>query len=283
MSTRPQLIERNGAAACIWRDAPVWNGERTAAIGDFRCDDAEAGTALLALAEETLQAEGFTALIGPMNGDTWHAYRLIFESDGSQPFLLEPGSGPHDRAAFEGAGFRPISSYVSTRAHLAAAIGVGPPIVLEGVSVRFWDGSNADALIDTFFEMSTASFSARAFFKPISRETFHSLYRPVLPMIDPRFVLFAHDVQGALVGFLFGYPDKLEGDPPQTVVLKSYASLRRGVGRLLADSFHRRAQELGFTSVIHALMHVDNASFERSQLHSATAFRRYALMGRSWR
>jgi hypothetical protein len=37
---------------------------------------------------------------------------------------------------------------------------------------------------------------------------------------------------------------------------------------------------MGFTEVIHALMHEDNASRERSTRHKANLFRRYALMGR---
>ena len=96
-------------------------------------------------------------------------------------------------------------------------------------------------------------------------------------MIDPRLVLFALEGE-ALVGFLFGYPSRAEG--PRTVVLKTYASARRGVGHLLADSFHRIGRSLGFGDVIHALMHVDNASRRRSAMHAGTVFRRYALMGR---
>ena len=47
---------------------------------------------------------------------------------------MEPVSGPHDRAAFEAAGFAPVSSYVSTRAALADAIGAEAPKV-AGVTV----------------------------------------------------------------------------------------------------------------------------------------------------
>ena len=63
-------------------------------------------------------------------------------------------------------------------------------------------------------------------------------------------------------------------------ILKTYASGLRGVGHLLADTYHRRALDMGFTQVIHALMHEDNASRDRSEKHKAHTFRRYALMGR---
>ena len=58
---------------------------------------------------------------------------------------------------------------------------------------------------------------------------------------------------------------------------------RHGVGHLLADTFHRVARELGFLDVIHALMHIDNVSLDRSRAHAARIFRRYALMGRRLR
>jgi hypothetical protein len=270
----------NGAACRLYRDAPSWDGRRTAAVGAFNCESMRAGEALLAHVAERLRAEGFAAALGPMDGDTWHSYRLVAESDGSPPFAMEPVSGPHDHAVFAASGFAPVSAYVSTRAALAEAIGPAPPVRIDGVTVTAWDGQNADALIAILFEMSVASFRERAFFKPIDKAEFHKLYAPMVPLIDPRLVLFARDAQGSLVGFLFGLPNRLEGPQPKTAILKTYASGRRGIGHLLADTFHRTARELGFVDVIHALMHVDNASLDRSRRHAGKVFRRYALMGK---
>lgn len=280
MSAVTEDLAIDGAACRLFRDAPSWDGHRTAAVGGFRCDSAEAGTALLGRIAETLRTEGFAAMIGPMDGDTWHRYRVVSESDGSPPFVMEPVSGAHDLAAFTDAGFAPISSYVSTRTSLEAAIAPGDPVALDGVAVTHWDGHDADGMIGRLFDLSAVSFSRNAFFKPITKTDFLKLYEPVLPAIEPRFVLFAHDTAGNLVGFLFGLPNRAEGARPHSAILKTYASGRRGVGRLLADRFHRTARELGFSDAIHALMHVDNVSLERSGRHAAQVFRRYALMGR---
>ena len=271
-------VEVEGAKALLYRDAPSWDGLRTAAIGGFACADEASGRRALDKARTALKGEGFEALIGPMDGDTWHRYRLVSESDGSPPFAMEPTSGPHDKAAFLAAGFAPISEYVSSRAKLAdAARGEAP--AMAGVSISAWDGQGAEALVGRMFEMSLAGFANNRFFKPIAREAFLKLYEPVMPLVDPRFVLFAHAPDGRLAGFLFGLPDRLEGAAPKTVILKTYASAMRGVGHGLADTFHRRAIELGYVDVIHALMHVDNVSRERSGRHGATIFRRYGLMG----
>jgi len=273
----PDFVGGPDAACRIYRNAPAWDGRRTAAIGGFSCQSAEAGTALLRSAIRQLEADAFDCIVGPMDGDTWHSYRLVTESDGSRPFFLEPVSGPHDLAAFEAAGFAPISSYVSSRTPIEAAIGEPAPAV-PGVTIRAWDGRDAGALIGGLFDLSRKSFTSNAFYKPIEREAFLALYQPLLPTIDPRLVFFAY-CEGALAGYLFALPDRLQGPQPDTAIIKTYASAMRGVGHMLADTAHRTIRDLGYGHVIHALMHESNQSKDRSRRHGGTIFRRYDLMG----
>jgi hypothetical protein len=279
MTDNPEQLAIGTASCRIFREAPSWDGRRTAAIGQFCCASAEDGAALLTCASELLRGEGFTAVVGPMDGDTWHRYRLVVETDGSPPFVMEPTSGPHDLAAFQSAGFEPISLYASARATLAPGIESEPPFAIDGVRVEAWNGVDAQALIGRLFDLSSAGFSRNAFFKPIDRSEFFKLYEPLIPAVDPRLVLFALE-SAKLVGFLFAFPNGRIECRPDAVVLKTYASMRRGVGRLLGDTFLRTARHLGFSAMIHALMHVDNVSRQRSALHGGTIFRRYALMGR---
>jgi hypothetical protein len=277
MTDKPERVSTARAEALVYRDAPDWDGRRAAAIGGIFFESADAGQALLAEVAAKLRNEGFEALLGPMDGDTWHRYRLVAESDGSRPFVLEPTSGPHDREVFVAAGFSPVSSYTSARARLVDTL-APEPVSIPGIVVTQWDGTGAEQLITQLFNMSASSFAGNHFFKPITLDAFLELYRPVLPLLDPRHILFAHTESGQLVGFLFGMPDRLASTQP-AAILKTYASGRRGVGHLLADNYHRRALELGFTEVIHALMHEDNASRDRSERHKAKMFRRYELMG----
>ncbi len=267
-----------GARCTVYRNAPSWNDARTAAIGRLAIDDPAAGSALLADACARLTAEGFGAVLAPLEGDTWHSYRVVTETDGSPPFALEPTGGPHDLACLRSAGFRPAATYLSTRVPLGDAAAPKP---VPGVRVDPWSGTDPDALLGELFAVATRAFRRNAFFKPIDRSAFDAIYAPLLTRLDRRLVLFARDTEDRLVGFLFGLPDLAEGPAPTTVILKTYASLRFGAGRLLADMFHQTAAELGFRSVIHALMHADNLSASRSAGYQGTVFRRYALMGRS--
>ncbi len=273
-----EIRDPDGAACTVYRDAPAWADKKTAAVGAFSCESVEAGARLLSDVCETLVGEGFQAVIGPMDGDTWHKYRVVSESDGSAPYFLEPVSGPFDLAAFTSAGFAPISSYVSARAGIDEAIGKSATAV-DGITITAWDGKNAASLIGGLFDLSRSAFANNAFYKPVTRDAFLELYQPIIPAIDPRLVFFAH-AGDQLAGYLFALPDLLEGSRPRTAIIKTYASGVRGVGHMLVDRAHRTFRDLGYTHVIHALMHVDNRSRERSQRHQGSVFRRYDLMGR---
>lgn len=274
----PEKIAVTDAACTLYRDAPSWGERRTASVGEFKCASAEAGAALLKTAVERLRGEGFEGVIGPMDGDTWHRYRVVSESDGSAPFFMEPVSGPHDLAALRGAGFAPVSSYVSARASLADEA-VSDAVAPAGVTLRQWDGKDAGGLIGGLFDLSRDAFAGNAYYKPIAREAFLALYQPILPAIDPRLVLFAYSQAGELVGYLFAIPDRLQGAQAKTAIIKTYASRQRGVGRMLVDATNRTLRDLGYVDVIHALMHVDNSSRRASALNRGTVFRRYDLMG----
>jgi hypothetical protein len=268
-----EMIEIPGASCRIWFDGPSWDGEPAAAIGDLRVDDPAAGVEMMTRVRALLAGRGVRAALAPMDGDTWHSYRAVTETDGSAAFPLEPRAGDHDASSLEAAGFSPVSSYVSTRMPLPDSSPRATEV--EGVRIVAWDGQGAEGLLERLFAVASGSFAEKAFFKPIGKEEFLGLYRPVLSMVDPRMVLFAFDAKGDMVGFLFGIPDHTNG----AAVLKTYAGSLKGVGHMMAERFHQVSHEMGFSHVVHALMHSDNVSLERSSQHGATTFRRYALFG----
>lgn len=276
---KEETLKTSGAQLKVYRDAPQWDALRTACVGAFKCDDSAAGAALLQDVSQSLGAEGFRALIGPMDGDTWHSYRLQIESDDTAAFLMEPKSGLHDLEAFKAAGFTQIAQYFSARAHLDRLV-LSTPEPNPEISIEVWDGQAPEALFGQVYDLSVAAFQDNLFYKPITRETFLAMYMPFVPMLRSELLLFARDNKGELVGFLFGIPNYSDGPQTKTVILKTYASLRPGIGHLLSHAFHQAAIGLGFEQVIHALIQGDNRSAERSSRHGAEIFRRYALMGK---
>lgn len=275
-SPPPEPVESDGARLVVFRRAPALDGRRTAALGRFEIASPEAGARLLADVAERLRAEGVEALLAPMDGDTWHSYRLVVESDGSPPFLMEPPENAALRAALEAASFAPIATYASARAPLAD---IDEPPDMPGVALQSWDGGDPERFLADVHALSCEAFARNPFYLPLDRAGFDALYRPLLPRLDARLMHFARDEAGDLLGFVFGVPDMLN-PASRTAILKTLASRRRGVGRLLSAAFNRAAHEAGFVSVIHALMHEENRSVGNSAKMHGTVFRRYALYGR---
>lgn len=266
-----------GAELKIFRDAPSLEGKRTAALGGFSCETPDAGAKVIREAMILLKAEGFEAVLGPMDGNTWARHRLVVESDGRKPFLLEPSNPPHYVDAFEHSGLQIVSRYVSA---------IRPAVELEntsqapaGLRLRTLDAARAEAELTRIHALSLEAFASNHFYQPISLEDFLASYRPILPMIDPELVLLVENEAGALKGFLFGTPDFAEGPKPKAAILKTYASRAKGGGSMLASVFYERTKAKGFTEVINALMHESNLSATHSGNHASRIFRRYALWG----
>jgi len=276
MST-PELMAGDGAGLAIYRDAPSLEGVRTAALGQFACENAVAGAELIRAAMARLKAEGFGAVLGPMDGDTWGKHRLVTESDGRAAFLMEPANPAHYVEAFAQSGLGVVSRYVSAvRPADIAPSGSGAP---KGLRLRAFDAARADDELTRIHALSLQAFASNHFYQPISLEDFLASYRPVLGAIDPELVLLAEDEAGGLVAFLFALPNFAEGAKPTSVILKTYASQVKGAGSMLANEFHARAKARGFREVIHALMHESNLSAQHSDNTGGRVFRRYALWG----
>lgn len=275
-----ETISDGTSSLAVYRNAPAWDGKRTASLGKLKLKSADGGKELVSKAKAMLTADGFEALIGPMDGDTWHAYRAVTESDGSPTFLMEPVSGEHDVSVLEATRFEPIGGYVSMRAATVDAIGDRPEAP-DGVEIVNWDGDRPEDFFGEVYDFSVEGFARNAFYKPITREAFLGLYMPYVPFLKRELIFFARTADGQLAGFLFGIPDYSQGPNPDAAILKTYASGLRGVGHLLADAFHRNALDMGFETTIHALMSDANISRERSTQHGAEIFRRYTLFGQT--
>ncbi|HEY3814903.1 MAG TPA: hypothetical protein VGL66_16920 [Caulobacteraceae bacterium] len=272
----PERIDHPGATLRIWREAPALEGRRTAAIGAFACDTAAEGAGLLRKVAATLAAEGFEAVIGPMDGDTWSRHRLVVESDGRAPFLMEPSNPEHYPGAFDQADWPVIARYASAEGPLTPA--QSKPLC-KGVALRAFDPVRTEEDLERIHALSLKAFAGNFLYRPQSLPRFLASYRPLLPALDPELIVLAEDDAGALQGFLFAAPDLSAAADDRAVVLKTYASVKRGLGSQLTQRLYERAAARGYTRVIHALMHHDNLSAQHSAKLGAEVFRSYALWG----
>lgn len=284
MNGPARVREGFGCRAMLWPRGPALNGEPAAAIGRIEVTTQAGATSFLKSLLEECRQEGSSWVVAPLDGDTWHTYRLAVSGSERPFFAMEPPAHPLLAAALLEAGFAPQLHYLSAEVPLTDGRTASPGSA--SLSVRALDVRDPEADLERMYRIASVAFQGAPLFTPIDFEGFAELYRPALAKVVPELVLFAEDERGEAVGFLFGFPDWAEGTAsPRAAILKTYATVTpgAGAGTVLADAFHERARRLGFESVIHALMHENNRSLRHSRRLGGSPFRRYALFGRSLR
>lgn len=276
-------------ASAWWTAAPPLPGESLGAVGHFAASSREAARLALDAACGALRSRGATLAVGPMDGNTWRRYRLVVEAGTEPPFFLEPTNPPEWPRWFVDAGWKRHSEYVSSvnddlsRAD-PAGVGKAQALAARGVVMRELRLDDYDAELRRIYSVARVSFAGAYLYTPIDEDDFVAQYAAAKPAVVPSLVTIAeHD--GIPVGFCFCVPDlneRAQGRPMRTAILKTFAVLPgyTGLGGALADRTHAEARRLGFTRVIHALMHVSNDRSRALSKRIAHEIRRYALFER---
>jgi GNAT superfamily N-acetyltransferase len=283
--TLETLAGREVRARCSlwWHETPLHDGRRTGFIGAVSSSDDDALAALLARAAERLRSEGCALAIGPIDGDTWHRYRLVTWTDGTPPFALEPHSPLAATMPWECAGFAPLETYSSLRDDALAERDPRVPALAaklrdNGVTVRTLNLQRFDEELAQIHALALRGFRDAPLFTPVGFAEFASLYRPLAPLLDARLCPLA-EIDGRIGAVLFAFRDPRA---PQTVVLKTVVrdADRRlaGVGFVLTDAARAAAHALGATRAISALQH--DGTVARSLAERAVVFRRYAVFAK---
>ena len=251
-----------------------------------------------------LQQAGAGAIVGPMDGDTWHRYRLNIGPFDDPPFLLEPYNPPYYEPLWTAGGFAPLERYYSKRIDPAAVVAhleeKRRAALAAGYRLRPLDGRRFQEELHTIYELSRRIFTRNFLYTEIPEEEFYALYAGARGLIDPDLVGFAQSPAGEDVGFLFAYPDlshavaamkgkrgplaklrflrhRKEAD---TVDFKTLGVLpqhrRAGVAAALFHEGHRRAVEKGYLFANHCLIREGNPSGELDG-GGGRVMRRYVL------
>jgi len=279
------------ALCSLWTEnTPPFEDYKTGVIGNFFAEGADTGVSLLRHASERLQELGVNYAIGPMNGNSWHSYRLVTHVGEDPPFFMEyftPKAWPQ---MFISAGFKEIASYSSAR---AVAVDYEDSSAQKfkikkeklGLIVRPFNVDKLEAELRAIHTLSVQSFSQNFLYTDISLTDFSALYEKIVPYIAPDYFLMAEH-QGKLVGFIFAVPNylqKQQGETVDSVIIKTIAKIPdrayAGLGSYLFHEIHKKAAANGFRSVIHAYMYDSNQSKAISD-KSAQTMRKYGLYGK---
>jgi len=236
-------------------------------IGQFVMSDKTSGSAQLAEYVSQLQKVGHKHIIAPINGDTWHSYRLVSWCNGDPAFPLEPQNPLWYNDIYTDLGFTPIKKYRSDKFGIA---NIAPPEPKRGLTVRPFHPDD----LPLIYDLSIRGFVDNFLYTPIDYADFLAIYQPMLPMIANDLLLIA-EVDGIAVGFIFAF---VAGDK---LILKTMATLpeyrSHGIGSHLMAQVLATGQAKGIKIAIAALMSDDNHSHKIVAKYGAEKIREYTL------
>lgn len=246
---------------------PMPSRPATGNIALFECiDDKTIATALLARCQQHLHQSGIRTIVGPMDGDTWHAYRTSDPSD-HIPFLLDRQTPPWYGGMFRAAGYRVCDQYLSSwipADHLSwdRLERSLSRIDAAGIRLRALDIQDWDAELARIHELSLEAFADNYWAEPLDIESFRRLYDPWREQLPTEGIVIASR-GGRTLAYAISCPQTLPDGSRQTII-KTVATSRsryaRGLGALLVEWLHRKSCHDGHRGVIHALMHSQNPS-----------------------
>ncbi len=163
---------------------------------------------LLGESVDWLKQNGADSIVGPMDGDTWHRYRLNTGPWDDPPFLMEPENPSYYAALWKQAGWQVVDRYHSkTIDDVSSVVSVLRPdfeaACHAGFQFRPLRMSEFGQELDRIYQLSTTAFRGSFLYDDISRDQFLALYQGVRPLVEPSLIWFAMDQDGREIGFLF--------------------------------------------------------------------------------
>ncbi|MBM4369778.1 MAG: hypothetical protein FJ102_26445 [Deltaproteobacteria bacterium] len=232
-------------------------------IGDFT-----GGPALLAEAESRLRALGCREAVGPLDGNTFFAYRCVV--GGGTPLPLEPTARPEP---WRRAGYREDARFVSVFAPNSERVcrDRGLP---DGWTLRNFDPARFDEELAAMYRVTLSAFAAAWRYAPIPYTAFHAQYAAFRGRVDPRWVWVVDDPHGVTQGYFFTL---VAGSVVIAKTIALHASAHgRGISWSMIAAMHRQARDAGLDGAIHHLMHEDAVSNAFAG-EGGRVVRRYAL------
>ena len=234
---------------------------------------------LLREAASWLRAEGAVQVIGPMDGDTWHRYRVNAGPFDEPLFLLEPANPPYYADLWSP--FEIVERYSSKRvADVAPLIEQLAPMheraMKRGYRLRPFDVTRIREELTLVWKLSLEIFRGNRFYFDIDLDEFLKLYAGIERLLVPELVLFAETAEGEAAGFLFAYPDTAAGVVDYKTIGVVPAHRRGYLGWALLHRGYASALAMGRPVANHCLMHESNASQSMDAGHGTT-FREYYL------
>ncbi len=299
------VYENHQPVACCCAQSQTGNPS-LGTIGCFQSlEKPNAAKALLEAATQWLEKRGAERIVAPMDGDTWHPYRLNTGPFDTPPFIKEPWNPPYYPALLEAAGFSVVEtydSYIIDDPALAAsnqkkfhARCTKNGYVFEPITAK-----NYEAILPLIHDLSCRIFSDNTLYTPIDLDEFKRMYMPAKPLLKTGLSWMAHAPDKSPAGYIFTFPDyadalrAMNGKTNLPAKIRFLMNKRKatrtciktlgvvpekqgsGLTAALTYLSYKNSVELGYGQTLMCLMHSSNDS-RRFGGKADRPFRSYAL------
>jgi hypothetical protein len=242
-------------------------------------------------AKNRLFSMGASKIVGPIDGDTWHRYRLPLPGNQSRNFL-EPDYPPFSAENFLNAGMEVIATYrTSAIEDLTLAMEkLSQPDTLDqkalkknAINLRKLKLAEFDDEMKRLHSFSLEAFKGNFLYSPIGLDAFQKIYCPIEPLLQESLVLIAEakDDYRTILAVVLALPDQTDKSTLIVKTLARHPQAPRGLGRYLFYEVLARAHQLGFSRAECALMKDDNFSAFLPEQLDGKVIRKFALFGSS--
>jgi len=246
-------------------------------LGNYECvDNADVSKELFKEIEKIAIAKGKNLLLGPMNGNTWQAYRFSLLQKKS--FLMEQTHQSYYPVQWQASGFDVFAEYHTNIETLSKDTEPSQDFFsTKGLQVRPFDKEHSERDFKLIYNLSMQSFKYNLFFAPIAWDDFLDLYRGYLSLIDEELIDLVFEGE-ELVGYLFAIENAFQTD--QVIVKTLARKLDRkyaGMGRALRKRVEAKSVAKGYTTMLHAYIHSKNYSNVLSRKVGSMLYQKHVL------
>lgn len=242
-------------------------------------DSTEYSNALFKDGISWLRSNGCKKIIGPIDGDTWHSYRLNLGPYEKPPFILEPYNPAYYERLWKDAGFKTIEEYSSKFVPDIERVKDSyfdsfQDFINDGYMFRPLELKNFKKELEILYTLTVSIFNQNKFYSEISLDEYFALYeklRTIIKEDDIQFVLAPNKKE---VGFLFTLSQLNVLNLKTMGVLGEYR--KKGMAKALIYQAYDIANKKGICSANMCLMHKDNPS-QKLDASTGVTFRNYAL------
>jgi len=258
-------------------------------IGCFEINDKDSGRRQLEEYVRQLTNAGHKRIVAPINGDTWHTYRLMSWSADEPAFPFEPQNPFWYNDIYTEFGFKPLKTYRSDKFNIDVeplsstntvfSFSGSDDLTLESAETSYMDmdlsfRNYRAGDLKLIYDISLYGFDANFLYDDITFEAFNQLYQPILPMIDKELVVIA-EVENTPVGFMFSFAAGDRLILKTMAVLPEYRSL--GIGAKMFHHILFAGQGKGLQTAIAALIAEGNHSHKIASKYGSEKIREYTL------